>query len=76
MMQARLMPGLTRLRAEWIDGAPVAAVVFYRALVQSGQTAAIEALAAALKARGMNVLPVFVSVAERCGERGDCFDIV
>jgi cobaltochelatase CobN len=47
--------------ADWVDGAPVAAVVFYRALVQSGQTAAIDALCDALLARGMNVLPVFVS---------------
>ncbi|MGB8817317.1 MAG: cobaltochelatase subunit CobN [Rhizobiaceae bacterium] len=53
--------GLDALRTDWIDGAPVAAIVFYRALVQSGQTAAIQALADALKARGMNVLPVFVT---------------
>ncbi|WP_421858313.1 cobaltochelatase subunit CobN [Oricola sp.] len=38
-----------------------AAVVFYRALVQSGQTAPVEALADALAARGLGVLPVFVS---------------
>ncbi len=52
---------LQDLTSEWIDGAPVAAIVFYRALVQSGQTAAISALAAALAARGVNTLPVYVT---------------
>jgi len=37
------------------------AIVFYRALVQSGQTAPIEALAKALAERGLAVLPVYVS---------------
>ncbi|MFZ2099202.1 MAG: cobaltochelatase subunit CobN, partial [Oricola sp.] len=37
------------------------AIVFYRALVQAGQTAPIEALARALSARGLAVLPVYVS---------------
>ncbi|WP_370321318.1 cobaltochelatase subunit CobN [Oricola sp.] len=37
------------------------AIVFYRALVQSGQTAPIEALAKALSVRGLAVLPVYVS---------------
>ncbi len=40
---------------------PLAAVVFYRALVQSGQTEPVEALARALAARGLEVLPIFVS---------------
>ncbi|WP_182083934.1 cobaltochelatase subunit CobN [Aureimonas sp. ME7] len=40
---------------------PLAAIVFYRALVQSGQTEAVEALATALEARGVDALPVFVS---------------
>ncbi|MEQ8402827.1 MAG: cobaltochelatase subunit CobN [Roseitalea porphyridii] len=39
----------------------LAAIVFYRALVQSGQTAPVEALAEALAARGMAVTPVYVS---------------
>ncbi len=42
-------------------GKPVAAVVFYRALVQSGQTTVIEALCSALKEKGLAPLPVFVS---------------
>ncbi|PWV98986.1 cobaltochelatase CobN subunit [Hoeflea marina] len=55
-------PSLDRLRAEhWIPGAPVAAICFYRALVQSGQTAPVEALITALREQGANALPVFVS---------------
>ena len=52
---------LKDIKATWIAGAPVAAIVFYRALVQSGQTAAVAALAKALAARGVNVLPVYVT---------------
>ncbi|TCD15021.1 cobaltochelatase subunit CobN [Oricola cellulosilytica] len=37
------------------------AIVFYRALVQSGQTAPVVALARALRERRLNVLPVYVS---------------
>ena len=40
---------------------PVAAVCFYRALVQSGETKPVEALIDALKAEGLRALPVFVS---------------
>ena len=45
----------------WFKDAPVAAIVFYRALMQSGQTAAVAALGEALKARGINALPVYVT---------------
>jgi cobaltochelatase CobN len=54
------MPDLAAIRADWRPGAPTAAVVFYRALVQSANTAPIDALVAALRARGVNPLPVFV----------------
>jgi cobaltochelatase CobN len=54
------MPDLAAIRATWRSDAPVAAVVFYRALVQSGSTAPIDALIAALSARGVNPLPLFV----------------
>ena len=37
------------------------AICFYRALVQAGQTAPVDALIAALQARGMTVVPVYVS---------------
>src|SRR5471032_2935496 len=52
-------PDLAALRARWQDGAPVAALVFYRALVQSANTAPVDALIAALEARGISPLPVF-----------------
>ncbi|WP_339761476.1 cobaltochelatase subunit CobN [uncultured Hoeflea sp.] len=54
-------PALVDLRRTWTDGAPVAAVCFYRALVQSGQTAPVAALCEALAEQGTNALPVFVS---------------
>ncbi len=44
------------------DGdATVAAIVFYRALVQAGQTEPVDALCAALAERGLAPLPLFVS---------------
>jgi len=54
-------PGLGDLRRDWIADTPVAAVCFYRALVQSGQTAPVAALCEALANEGVNALPVFVS---------------
>ncbi|MCY0095901.1 cobaltochelatase subunit CobN [Hoeflea ulvae] len=54
-------PALDDLSKDWIPGAPVAAICFYRALVQSGQTAPVAALCDGLKAEGVNALPVFVS---------------
>jgi cobaltochelatase CobN len=52
---------LDDLRAEWKEAAPVAGIVFYRALVQAGQTAPIEALIAALQERGLNPLPIYAA---------------
>ncbi|MBP0617301.1 cobaltochelatase subunit CobN [Jiella mangrovi] len=55
---------------DWIPGQarddearrkPLAAIVCYRALVQSGQTEPVEALAQALCESGLDVLPVYVS---------------
>jgi cobaltochelatase CobN len=43
------------------ESAPVIGLVFYRALVQAGNLAPVDALVAALRARGLNPLPVFVS---------------
>ena len=42
------------------DPRPKAAVLFYRALAQSGQTAAITALCAALEDEGLAAVPIFV----------------
>ena len=40
---------------------PLAAIVFYRALMQSGQTAPVEALARALSDEGLDALPAYVT---------------
>ena len=52
---------LTELRAHWQADRPVAGIVFYRALVQAGQTAPIDALIAALGERGINPLPIYAA---------------
>ena len=52
---------LDAMRAGWRADAAVAAIVFYRALVQADDTAIIDALAAALARAGLNALPVYVS---------------
>lgn len=52
---------LDLIGSRWIKDAPVAAIVFYRALVQSGQTQPVEALISGLQAEGINPLPLFVS---------------
>ncbi len=54
-------PALEDLTAVWTAAAPVAALVFYRALLQAGNLAPIDALIAALAARGLNPLPVFAA---------------
>ena len=59
-------PGRTRvdlgdLRASWRADAPVAALVFYRALAQAGNLAPLDALIAALREAGVNPLPLYVS---------------
>ncbi len=50
---------LEDLRKDWREGAPVAAVVFYRALLQANNLAPVDGLIAALAARGVNPLPIF-----------------
>ncbi len=52
---------LEAVRAGWSDRAPTALLVVYRALVQAGHTAPLDALIAALGRRGFNLLPVFVT---------------
>ncbi len=52
-------PDLTLLRRQWRPEAPVAALVFYRHMVLSGATAAIDALIDGLTAEGLNPLPIF-----------------
>jgi cobaltochelatase CobN len=57
----RSVLSLADLQAEWAEGAPVAGIVFYRALVQAGQTAPIDALVAALRQRRLNPLPIYAA---------------
>jgi cobaltochelatase CobN len=54
-------PTLADLRQHWRHARPAAALVFYRALVQAGDLAAIDALIEALEAAGLNPLPVFTA---------------
>ena len=53
-------PDMSAIRAHWQADAPVAAIAFYRALVQSGNLEPVDALVSALRARGLNPLPVYL----------------
>jgi cobaltochelatase CobN len=53
-------PALAEITAGWRGDGGVVPVVFYRALVQSGNTAPVDALVAALAARRLNPLPIYV----------------
>ncbi len=53
--------GLTDIRKHWRNDRPIAALIFYRALMQSGDLAAVDALIASLSAKGLNPLPAFVT---------------
>src|SRR5919108_6020816 len=54
-------PDLATIRARWHKDRPAAALVFYRALVQAGDLAAIDGLIEALQANGLNPLPIFAA---------------
>ena len=54
-------PSLADIRARWRDGAPVAAITFYRALVQANDIAPIDGLIGALAAAGLNPLPLYAA---------------
>jgi cobaltochelatase CobN len=54
-------PSLADIEAEWPGDAGIVPIVFYRALVQSGNTAPVDALVAALAARRLRPLPIFVN---------------
>ncbi len=49
------------VRAGWVPGRPVAAVVFYRALLQGAGLHPVNRLVKALAAEGLNPLPLFVA---------------
>lgn len=59
--EAEEIPDLNRLRTGWRADAPVAALVFYRALLQAGDLAIIDTLSAALTHAGLNALPIYVT---------------
>ncbi len=54
-------PSLADVKARWSEGAPVAAITFYRALMEGANTAPVDAMIEALSARGLAALPIFVS---------------
>jgi cobaltochelatase CobN len=57
----RPIDAVSDLRSMWASRAPVAAIAFYRSALDGGQTAPVEGLIAALMARGINALPVYVT---------------
>ncbi len=54
-------PGLEAVRERWREGRPVAAIVFYRALLQASNLAPVDGLIAALRDEGVDPLPVYAS---------------
>jgi len=54
-------PVLEDISGRWPASGPVAAIIFYRALVQGGDLLAIDAVIEAVSAQGLNPLPIFVS---------------
>src|SRR5215472_17115004 len=56
----RAPPSLDEIAEQWRGDGGVVPIVFYRALVQSGNTAPVDALAQALAARRLRPLPIFV----------------
>jgi len=52
---------LPAIERHWKSGAPVAALVFYRALVQAANLAPVDALIEAMAARGLNPLPLYAA---------------
>jgi cobaltochelatase CobN len=56
----RPLPSLADIAGEWQGDGGGVPIVFYRALVQSGNTAPVDALVAALVARRLKPLPIYV----------------
>ena len=56
----RMLPSREEIAEQWRGDGGVVPIVFYRALVQSGNTAPVDALVKALAARRMRPLPVLV----------------
>jgi cobaltochelatase CobN len=56
----RALPSFEEVAAEWRGAGGIVPIVFYRALVQSGNSAPIDGLVSALSARRLRPLPIFV----------------
>ena len=56
----RALPSFAEIASQWRGAGGIIPIVFYRALVQSGNTAPVDALVRALLAQRMRPLPVFV----------------
>src|SRR5207248_2283843 len=56
----RALPSVDDITREWHGDGGVVPIVVYRALVQSGNTAPVDALVKALIARRLRPLPIFV----------------
>ncbi|MBS8259666.1 cobaltochelatase subunit CobN [Roseibium polysiphoniae] len=70
-LRGETAPDIEVLKATWRDPArPVAAITFYRALVQGAQTAPVDALVEALDKAGVNALPIFVSSLKEAESAG------
>ncbi|HEY2113184.1 MAG TPA: cobaltochelatase subunit CobN, partial [Dongiaceae bacterium] len=55
------LPSYEDLARRWKRDRPVAVIVFYRALLQAGNLAVIDALIAALDAAGLDALPLYAT---------------
>ncbi|MBV9551903.1 MAG: cobaltochelatase subunit CobN, partial [Alphaproteobacteria bacterium] len=69
-------PSLSDIAAAWKGDAGVVPIVFYRALVQSGNTAPVDALVEALAARRLQPLPIYAQSlkdGEAAALLGDAF---
>ena len=60
-LPGRTHPSLEEVLAASEPGAHPAPIVFYRALVQAGNTAPVDALIEAMRAEGLGPVPIFVS---------------
>ena len=52
-------PDLASVASNWKGGAPTAAIIFYRALVQAGDLAPVDQVIASCQKEGLNPLPLF-----------------
>ena len=71
-----VLSGLDDVLATQENGQSVAAIIFYRALYQSGDTAPIDYLAASLAKQNMNVICVFVTSLKQADSAGICADFL